>query len=466
MTTSNAGQGASDLSPLKRAYLALEQLQAKVRALEQARSEPIAVIGMACRLPGGADSADAYWRLLQAGTDAVCEVPADRWNIDAYYDPDPAAAGKMCTRSGGYLREPIDLFDPQFFGVSPREAVTMDPQHRLLLEVGWEALENAAEIEDRLAGSSTGVFVGITSHDYSDLHFPGHDLGGVGAHLITGNAHNAAAGRLSYCFGFHGPCMAIDTACSSSLVSIHLACKSLLQDECRRALAGGVNLILSPLATIALSQGRVLAPDGRCRAFDAAASGMVRGEGCAMVVLKRLSHAVEDRDNILAVIPSTAVNQDGPSSGLTVPNGPAQEALIRQALAGADLQPGDIDYIEAHGTGTPLGDPIELRALAGVFGANRNRPLVLGSVKTNIGHLEACAGIAGVIKVVLSLQHGEIPPAPAFSQSDAAPGVERAAIRRSDRAAAVAARLAATACRRQLLRLQRGQCPCGVAGSA
>jgi acyl transferase domain-containing protein len=410
MTVDAASHPAADLSPLKRAYVALEQLQAKCRDLEQARSEPIAVVGMACRLPGGADSPEAYWRLLRAGDDAVCDVPADRWDVDAYYDPDPAAAGKMCTRAGGYLRERVDAFDPQFFGISPREAESMDPQHRLLLEVAWEALENAAQIEDRLAGSSTGVFVGITSHDYADLHLPGHDLRSIATHIITGNTHNAAAGRLSYCFGFQGPCLAVDTACSSSLVSIHLACKSLLLGECRRALAGGVNLILSPVATIALSQGRVLAPDGCCRAFDAAASGMVRGEGCAIVVLKRLSHALADRDNILALICSTAVNQDGPSSGLTVPNGPAQEVLIRHALASVDLKPGDIDYVEAHGTGTLLGDPIELRALAGVFASGRERPLFVGSVKTNIGHLEACAGVAGLIKVVLALQHGEIPP--------------------------------------------------------
>jgi acyl transferase domain-containing protein len=410
MTTITASTQTTDLSLLKRAYLALEQVQAKCRTLEQARSEPIAVVGMACRLPGGADTPEAYWRLLQDGVDAVSDVPADRWDVDALFDPDPAAPGRMYTRRGGFLREPIDRFDPQFFGISPREAESMDPQQRLLLEVGWEALENAAQVEDRLAGSPTGVFVGITSHDFSDRHLAGQDLRRMGMHIITGNTHNAAAGRLSYCFGFQGPCLAVDTACSSSLVAVHLACKSLLQRECRRALAGGVNLILSPVATIALSQGRVLAPDGRCRAFDAAASGMVRGEGCAIVVLKRLSDALEDGDDIRALIRSSAVNQDGPSSGLTVPNGPAQEALIRQALASVDLKPADIDYIEAHGTGTPLGDPIELRALAGVFGADRDRPLVVGSVKTNIGHLEACAGVAGLIKVVLSLRHGEIPP--------------------------------------------------------
>jgi acyl transferase domain-containing protein len=409
MTVNTAGNGAADLSPLKRAYLALEQLQAKCEALEQGRSEPIAVVGMACRFPGGADDPEAYWRLLRSGTDAICDVPPGRWDVDAYYDPDPAAAGKMHTRSGGFLQG-VDLFDPQFFGISPREADSIDPQHRLLLETSWEALENAAQVEDRLAASPTGVFVGITSHDYADLHFAEGDLTRLPPHLITGNSHNAAAGRISYTFGFQGPALAVDTACSSSLVAIHLACRSLLDGECDRALAAGVNLILTPLGIIALGQGGVLAPDGRCRAFDAAASGMVRGEGCAVVVLKRLSRAVADRDNIVAVIRSTAVNQDGPSSGLTVPNGPAQEMLIRQALVSAGLKPGDIDYIEAHGTGTQLGDPIELRALAGVFGSGREHPLVLGSVKTNFGHLESCAGIAGFIKVVLSLQQQEIPP--------------------------------------------------------
>src|SRR5262245_4366697 len=246
----------ADLSPLKRAYLALEQLQAKYAALQQSRSEPIAVVGMACRLPGGADSAEAYWNLLRAGTEAISEVPPDRWNTDAYYDPNPGVPGKMYTRAGGFLREPVEAFDPQFFGISPRESESMDPQQCMLLEVAWEAMETAAQVEDRLSGSSTGVFVGITSHDYSDIHIPHNDFRQMATHVITGNSHNAAAGRLSYCFGFHGPCLAIDTACSSSLVSIHLACASLLQGECRRALAGGVNLILSPVAKIGRQTGR------------------------------------------------------------------------------------------------------------------------------------------------------------------------------------------------------------------
>ena len=416
MAITPARDATAELSLLKRAYLALEAAEARCRALEQARTEPIAVVGIGCRLPGAAATPAAYWHLLDTGGDAVRDVPADRWDADALYDPNPAAPGKMCTRRGGYLREPVDQFDPQFFGISPREAETMDPQQRLLLEVAWEALEDAAQIEDRLAGSATGVFIGITSHDYADLMLRDQEIEQVGTHLITGNTHNAAAGRLSYCFGFHGPCLAVDTACSSSLVAIHLACRSLLEGECRRALAGGVNLILSPVATVALSQGGVLAPDGVCRAFDAAASGMVRGEGCAVVVLKRLSDALADGDAVRAVIRGSATNQDGPSSGLTVPNGPAQVALIRTALAGVGLAPNDIDYIEAHGTGTPLGDPIELRALAEVFGAGRDRPLVIGSVKANIGHLEACAGVAGLVKVVLALQHGTIPPQLNFGQ--------------------------------------------------
>jgi len=405
-----AKDDTSHLSPLKRAYLALELAQARIDELVRAKTEPIAVVGMGCRLPGGVEGPDTYWDLLRDGVDAVRETPADRWDVDGFYSPDPGAAGKMCTRLGGFLRERIDQFDPQFFGISPREAESMDPQQRLLLEVAWEALEHGAQASERLPASPTGVFVGITSHDYADLQERSDFLLHLGMHNITGSAHNAAAGRLSYCMGFNGPCMAIDTACSSSLVAIHLACRSLLDGECRRALAGGVNLILSPVATVALSRANVLAPDGRCRAFDRAASGMVRAEGCGVIVLKCLSQALTDGDNVLALIRGTAVNQDGPSSGLTVPNGPAQVALIRRALAVANLDPSDIDYVEAHGTGTPLGDPIELRALGNVFSGRRDGQLIVGSVKTNIGHTEACAGIAGLIKVILSLRNQAIPP--------------------------------------------------------
>ena len=399
------------LSPLKRALLALEEMQSRLDALERSQSEPIAIIGMACRFPGNADAPDAFWRVLRNGIDAITEIPSDRWDIDDYYHPDPEYPGKMYTRQGGFLRE-IDRFDPQLFGISPREAVTMDPQQRLLLEVSWEALENAGQSQDRLAGNQSGVFLGITSNDYGPLSLQSGEFSQIDPYQITGNALNAAAGRLSYTFGFHGPCMAIDTACSSSLVAVHLACRSLSNGECSQALVGGVNLILSPVATIALSKARVLSPDGRCRAFDAAANGMVRGEGCGVVVLKRLSDAVRHRDNILALIRGSAVNQDGPSSGLTVPNGPAQETVIRRALATARVDPSEVSYLESHGTGTSLGDPIEVRALGAVYGKDRSQesPLRIGSVKTNIGHLEASSGIAGLIKVVLALQHQEIPP--------------------------------------------------------
>jgi acyl transferase domain-containing protein len=398
------------LSPLKRALLALEEMQAKLDAMERLQSEPIAIIGMACRFPGNARDPEAFWRILHDGVDAITELPSGRWDIDSYYDPDPELPGKMYTRHGGFL-EGIDLFDPQFFGISPREAVTLDPQHRLLLEVSWEALENAGQFQDRLAGSQTGVFVGITSNDYGQLNLMSGELSQIDTYQITGNTLNGATGRLSYTFGFQGPCMAIDTACSSSLVAVHQACRSLSNGECSQALAGGINLILSPVATIALSKARVLSPDGRCRAFDGAANGMVRGEGCGIVVLKRLSDAVQHRDNILALIRGSAVNQDGPSSGLMVPNGPAQEMVIRRALAIAKVDPSQVSYLEAHGTGTSLGDPIEVRALGAVFGNDRPQgsPLLIGSVKTNIGHLEASSGIAGLIKVVLALNHEEIP---------------------------------------------------------
>lgn len=393
-------------SPLKQAYLLLTEAETR---LEQVQREPIAIIGMACRFPGGANTPDQFWQMLHDGVDAIMPVPPDRWDAAALYDPDPDAPGKMITTEGGFIT-PVDQFDPTFFGISPREATHLDPQQRLLLEVAWEALDAAAQPRERLAGSRTGIFVGITTNDYQLMQ--GGQMEQLGIYDVTGNAHNTAAGRLAYTFGFHGPCMAIDTACSSSLVAVHQACVSLRLGECEQALAGGVNLILRPEGSIALSKARVLSPDSRSRTFDAAANGMVRGEGCGLIVLKRLSVAQRDGDNILAVIWGSSVNHDGPSSGLTTPNGPAQEAVIRQALAQGKIDPAQVSYIEAHGTATPLGDPIEAGALSAVFGRFRTPadPLLLGSVKTNIGHLEAAAGIAGIIKVVLALQHGQIPP--------------------------------------------------------
>jgi acyl transferase domain-containing protein/acyl carrier protein len=394
---------------LKEALDAVERLQARVDALESQRAEPIAIIGLACRFPGGASTPEAYWALLRDGIDAVTEVPADRWDAQTWARL--AAPGNTATKYYGGFLEDIDRFDPQFFGISPREASTMDPQQRLLLEVVWEALERAGQAPDRLAGSRTGVFVGITTSDYSEL-VRGAGSDALDVYVATGNAHNVAAGRVSYVLGLRGPCMAVDTACSSSLTAVHLACQSLRAGESRMALAGGVNAILTLDPFLIFSRWGMMAPDGRCKTFDSRADGFVRGEGCGVLVLKRLSDAVADGDTVLAVIRGSAVNQDGASSGLTVPNGLAQQEVVRQALAGAGVAPADVSYVEAHGTGTALGDPIELEALLAVLGQGRpaTRPLTVGSVKTNLGHLESASGVAGLIKVVLSLQHGEIPP--------------------------------------------------------
>ncbi|MBI1357394.1 MAG: SDR family NAD(P)-dependent oxidoreductase [Acidobacteria bacterium] len=401
--------GSEPLSPLKRALIALQELRARLDSAESAKREPIAIVGAGCRFPGGVTDLDSYWRLLQGGVDAITEIPAERWDVDAYYDPDPTAPGKMATRCGGFL-DGVDRFDPAFFGVSPREAVSMDPQQRLLLEVAWEALENAGIPAQKLARSRTGVFVGICSNDYLRHHLSGPEQ--LDAYISSGNAHSIAAGRLSYTLGLQGPCMAIDTACSSSLVAVHLAVQSLRTGESELALAGGVNLILAPDGTVALSQAQMLAPDGRCRTFDAAAAGYGRSEGCGVVVLKRLADAQRDQDRILAVIRGSAVNQDGRSNGLTAPNGLAQQEVIRAALANAGVDASEIGYIETHGTGTALGDPMEVEALQAVFGRGRSsdKPLLLGSVKTNFGHLETAAGVAGLLKAALALRHGEIPP--------------------------------------------------------
>jgi len=398
------------LSPLQRAFLALEKSRARIAALEQSAREPIAVIGMGCRVPGGANTPADFWQLMRDGVDAISRVPSERWDIDALYDSDPSVPGRIATREGGFLAD-VDQFDPAFFGIAPREAQGMDPQQRLLLEVAWEALEHAGQAPDALGRSRTGVYVGVTASDYAYLQLKSGDASLLDAHFTSGIAHSIFSGRISYLLGLQGPSVTLDTACSSSLVAVHLACQALRSGECRMALAGGVNLILAPDLFIALSHSRMLAPDGRCKTFDAAADGFARGEGCGVVVLKKLSDAEADGDRILAVIRGSAVNQDGPSSGLTAPNGPAQEAVIRDALAQAGLAPREVGYLEAHGTGTQLGDPLEVTALGAVFGADRAgiAPLWLGSVKTNVGHLEAAAGIVGLIKIVLSMQHGAIP---------------------------------------------------------
>ncbi len=368
-----------------------------------------AVVGYALRFPTALD-ADEFWDVLQQGRDAVSEIPADRWNLDEYFDPDPDAPGKFATRRAGLLGE-IDGFDAPFFGVSTREAVFMDPQHRLLLETAWHAVEHSGTAPTALAGSRTGVFIGISTQDYLTLLTKELSLEDIEAYLAIGTSPAAAAGRISYRLGLEGPAVSVDTACSSSLVAVHQACQALRLEECDLALVGGVNLLISPATMINFSRAHMLSPDGRCKTFDADADGYVRGEGCGVAVVKRLADAIRDGDRIRAVIRGSAVNQDGASGGITVPNGTAQQRVIAEALQRAGVAPGDVDYLEAHGTGTSLGDPIEIQAAGQVFGAGRDagRPLLVGSVKTNIGHLEASAGIAGLIKVILSLEKEELP---------------------------------------------------------
>ncbi len=394
------------LSPAQRKLL---EQRLKTQQSTPKVSGSVAIIGMACRFPGAA-SLQEFWRLISEGRSAAAEVPADRWSVDAFFDASGETPGKTSIRWGAFIENP-DQFDPQFFGITPREAVRMDPQQRLLLEVAWEAMENAGRPAEELAGTRTGVFVGIGSNDYSKtLVGQDHYYQNIDAHMGTGNALSIAANRVSYVFDLHGPSAAVDTACSSSSLSVHFAVESLRRGESDAALAGGANLILTPETTIAFSKARMLSPEGVCRPFDARANGYVRGEGCAFILLKRLEDAERDGDNILAVIRATSVNQDGRTSGISAPNSQSQVACIRAALKQADLSPNDIDYIEAHGTGTPLGDPIEMMALSQIFTATdkATSPCYVTSVKANVGHMETVSGVAGLIKTVLMMQHDEI----------------------------------------------------------
>ncbi|MEM6110327.1 type I polyketide synthase [Mycobacterium sp. 050272] len=416
----------------------IDDLTARLAIAEQASTEPIAVVGMGCRLPGGVGSPEQFWDLLCQRRSGIVEVPPERWDADALYNEDHTVPGTICNREGGFLSgwQP-DEFDAEFFAIPPREAAAMDPQQRLFLEVAWEALEDAGIAPHTLHGTQTGVFVGVTAYDYMLKMSGAVRPDELDAYLLTGNSANFAAGRTAYLLGARGPAVVLDTACSSSLVTIHLACQSLRWRESDTALVGGTNLLLSPVASIACSRWGMLSPDGQCKTFDAGANGYVRSEGAGVVVLKRLSDAQKDGNRILAVIRGSAVNSDGASSGVTVPNGPAQQALLRQALKVARLTPADIDYIEAHGTGTPLGDPIELDSLSAVFGDREGRaPLVLGAVKTNLGHLEAAAGITGFIKTVLAVAHGRIPPNLNFTEltPHASQGVSRLKIATEDMA--------------------------------
>lgn len=402
-------RSASGPDALRRALIAVRELRTRLTQAERTAHESIALVGIGCRFPGGSSSPARYWDILRDGLDLVREVPADRWDIDEFYNPDPDVPGRMYARTGGFLTESVQEFDARFFGISPREAESLDPQQRLLLETTWEALEHAGIAPSSLAGTDAGVFVGMSTMDYLTMILRTREAQAVDPYTGTGSGYCVASGRLSFFLGIHGPNITIDTACSSSLVSVLLAVQALRNRQCSVAIAGGVNVMLSPQTTVYMCNLRALSASGRCATFDSAADGYVRGEGCGMVVLKRLADAERDGDQIHAIVRGGAYNHDGRSAGLTVPNGAAQRAVITAALADAGLSPTDVQYVEAHGTGTPLGDPIELNALGAVYGPNRLGRLKVGAVKTNIGHLEAAAGVAGLIKCALSLEHKLIP---------------------------------------------------------
>ena len=395
---------------LENALHEIKRLRQERESLHHSKSEPIAVLSMACRFPGSV-TPEQYWEISREGIDCITKVPTNRWDAESYYHPDPDIPGKSVTKEGGFLTD-IRGFDAAFFGISPREARSMDPQQRLLLEVTWEAIERAAIAPDSLYGCAVGVFLGLANLEYASLIRQAGDVGLIDSYFGTGNAASVAAGRIAYVFGFHGPTFTIDTACSSSLVAVHLAASSLRGRECNLAVAGGVNLMILPETSVHFSNARMLASDGRCKSFSDRANGYGRAEGCGVVLLKRLSDAIRDRDPIEAVIVGSAINHDGRSAGLTAPNGPSQEAVIQSALKEARLQPGDIQFIETHGTGTPLGDPIEAGAIARVYGHGRteSNPVYLASIKANIGHAEAAAGIAGFIHACECLKHRQVPP--------------------------------------------------------
>ena len=410
-TTHGGSVVTEKLSPLKRAFMALQDAEAR---LDAATRGPIAIVGASCRLPGGVKSLDALWTVLEGGLDATREIPHDRWDVDAHYDPDPKAPNKMYTNRGGFLDDIAD-FDAAHFGISPGEAVEMDPQQRLILEVGWEALEDAGLDPRGLEGSQTGLWLGISNEEY------GHRTLGVGRHTVwsgAGAMRAVAAGRLAFLLGLQGPNVTVDTACSSSLVSTHNACQALRAGECDVALSVGVNAILNPDPTIHFCKLGLLARDGRCKTFDAAADGYSRGEGCGALVLKRLEDAQRDGDAIHAVILGSAINQDGKSAGLTAPSGRAQQQVIRTALSRAGVAPSEVGLIEAHGTGTQLGDPIEVQSLDAVLseGRDRSNPVKLASIKANIGHLEGAAGVAGILRAMLSIERETIPPHHGFNE--------------------------------------------------
>lgn len=374
------------------------------------QKEGIAIIGIGCRFPGGVNDAESFWRILIEGRDVVSEVPADRWNVERFYDPEPGVAGKSIAKRGGFL-DNLDQFDPQFFGISPREAPYIDPQQRLLLETAWEAIEDAGLVLDMERGTDIGVFAGVSHNDYQNIQGGATDRSGISSHSPTGSAHSIAANRISYCLNLKGPSMSMDTACSSALTAVHIACEQIRSGRCKMALAGGVTVMITPDGFIGFSQAGMLSPDGKCKAFAAEANGFVRGEGAGMVLLKPLSQALADGDPIHGVILGSALNQDGHTNGISLPSPEAQAQLVRDACVDAGIDPSDVGFVEAHGTGTAVGDPIEATALAEALCASRavDAPLPIGSVKSNLGHLETAAGIVGLIKALLVLKHRQIP---------------------------------------------------------